>query len=395
MAVNPVPWTLSVALVLRTTVLALLIYATYKVIRLVHYVRWANKMFGDAPGPKERHWFFGSFYYFPKDEAERVQYFVNMTNTHGKDGYFRLWGPTKAGIHLCAPETMKRILKTAEPKPTSFTGGYRFLKPWLGDGLLVAGGAKWARNRRLLTPAFHLDILKPYVNVYNRSAEALIENLNKHAEQETHFEVFQEVSKCTLDIILKCAFSYAKDVQKFGASDPYITAVNDIAAGPGQRFRTPYLYPDIIWNMSAIGRKFNKDCDYVHSVAEDIIKKRRQTLENQGGLETLQNRKYLDFLDILLTARDESGTGLSPIEIRNEVDTFLFGGHDTTASAISWILYSLAEHPEYQKKCQDEIDELFKVRPYIYLIIVGYEMVQRTGCVRVGVRVASSLHFIF
>ena len=39
-----------------------------------------------------------------------------------------------------------------------------------------------------------------------------------------------------------------------------------------------------------------------------------------------------------------------------------FSGHDTTASALSWILYSLAEHQEYQKKCQDEIDEILRGR---------------------------------
>jgi cytochrome P450 len=41
---------------------------------------------------------------------------------------------------------------------------------------------------------------------------------------------------------------------------------------------------------------------------------------------------------------------------------FDFVGHDTTASAISWILYSLAKHPEYQEKCQEEIDELLSGR---------------------------------
>ena len=177
-------------------------------------------MFDDAPGPKERHWFFGSLYYFPKDEEDRVHHFFKLVNKQGAEGYFRLWVPTRPRIHLCAPETMKRILKTTEPKTTSFSGGYRFLKTWLEDGPVVARGAKWARNRRLLTPAFHFDILKPYVNVYNRSADALIENLNIHAKQETQFEVFQEVSKCTLDIILKCAFSYAKDVQKLEIALP-------------------------------------------------------------------------------------------------------------------------------------------------------------------------------
>jgi cytochrome P450 len=53
-------------------------------------------------------------------------------------------------------------------------GAYRHLYPWLGDGLLVANGEKWARNRRLLTPAFHFEILKPYMNVYNQSADVFV-----------------------------------------------------------------------------------------------------------------------------------------------------------------------------------------------------------------------------
>ena len=51
------------------------------------------------------------------------------------------------------------------------------IKPWLGDGLLIAGGEKWARNRRLLTPAFHFDVLKPYMNVYNTAADILTVSL--------------------------------------------------------------------------------------------------------------------------------------------------------------------------------------------------------------------------
>ena len=43
-----------------------------------------------------------------------------------------------------------------------------------GDGLLVSNGPKWARNRRLLTPAFHYEILKPYIDVYNSCSEVLL-----------------------------------------------------------------------------------------------------------------------------------------------------------------------------------------------------------------------------
>ena len=48
--------------------------------------------------------------------------------------------------------------------------------------------------------------------------------------------------------------------------------------------------------------------------------------KHEGELGRLKDRKYLDFLDILLTAKDESGKGLTPLEIRNEVDTFMFEG---------------------------------------------------------------------
>ncbi len=61
-------------------------------------------------------------------------------------------------------------LPCIEPKART----YRLLTRWLGDGLLLSDGKKWARNRRLLTPAFHFDILKPYMNIYNDACDVLL-----------------------------------------------------------------------------------------------------------------------------------------------------------------------------------------------------------------------------
>lgn len=54
----------------------------------------------------------------------------------------------------------------------------------------------------------------------------------------------------------------------------------------------------------------------------------------------------------------ENGKSLSDKDLRAEVDTFMFEGHDTTASGISWIFYALATNPEHQQRCRKEIQSL-------------------------------------
>jgi len=65
-----------------------------------------------------------------------------------------------------------------EPKPRGIGGVYEYAIPWLGEGLLLSDGERWARSRRLLTPAFHFEILKPYVKIYNQCADILMVSYN-------------------------------------------------------------------------------------------------------------------------------------------------------------------------------------------------------------------------
>ena len=63
--------------------------------------------------------------------------------------------------------------------------------------------------------------------------------------------------------------------------------------------------------------------------------------------------------------QDDSGVGMTDMEIRAEVDTFVFEGHDTTASAIIWTLYNLALYPEHQQICRKEADDIFDQKEFI------------------------------
>jgi cytochrome P450 len=63
-----------------------------------------------------------------------------------------------------------------------------------------------------------------------------------------------------------------------------------------------------------------------------------------------------DLLDLLLAARDEeSGTGMSDEQLKDEVRTLLFAGHDTTGAGLSWACYLLARHPDVQEALHDEV----------------------------------------
>lgn len=254
---------------------------------------------------------------------------------------------------VCHPETAKVLLKSSEPKPKHTMGGsYRFLLPWLGDGLLISGGKKWERNRRLLTPAFHFDILRPYVQIYNDVAEVFLGKLQKFCKSRQSVEIDKLVSLATLDTMLRCSLSYHGQVQELGDSNPYVDAVHRLVDLAIKRMISPWVHPDFIYGLTANGRENKRLTKYVHNFADEIIQSRRTALRDDPDI---LNKRRKDFLDILITARDENGKGLTAEEIRAEVDTFLFEGHDTTASAICWAIYSLGKYQDLQEKVYQEL----------------------------------------
>ncbi|XP_067658778.1 ultra-long-chain fatty acid omega-hydroxylase-like [Haliotis asinina] len=352
--------------ILNTIIIASLGYLTVKCISgLLKFMKF-RRIYNAIPGEQSFNPFLGTLHKFPGPNEDGIKYdFKMMQDVAPK--IVRAWlGPFLPMIMLHHPDTVKLLLKSSEPKPRGkyVAGPYDMGVPWLGEGLLIANGERWARSRRLLTPAFHFDILKPYILINNQATDILLDKISKTSKAGKTFEVFNVISLCALDILLRCAFSQTSNCQTDGENHPYIQAVNNLTNMWSARSLNPILYFDFIYFRCPSGRKFLKTCDYVHQVAEEIIEARRKVvIENSPATQDNgKKKKILDFLDILLTARDEDGNGLTPIEIRNEVDTFLFEGHDTTTSAMSWMFYHMAKYPEYQTRVQEEIDGILKGR---------------------------------
>lgn len=185
----------------------------------------------------------------------------------------------------------------------------------------------------------------------------MLDKWERYANTKETFELFEHVSLMTLDSILKCAFSCNSNCQTEGGTNAYIKAVYELSNLINFRVRTFPYHSDLIFHLSPHGFRYRRACRVAHSHTDEVIKKRKEAIKEETELGRIQTKRYLDFLDILLFARDEKQQGLSDEDLRAEVDTFMFEGHDTTASGLSFILYCLASHPEHQKLCREEVCE--------------------------------------
>ncbi|XP_065910275.1 ultra-long-chain fatty acid omega-hydroxylase-like [Dysidea avara] len=267
-------------------------------------------------------------------------------------------GPVLAEVRTANVETMKRLmLRPGDPKPTI----YGFLYKWIGDGLLTTSGAKWIRHRKMLTPAFHFDILKQYIPVYNEVSYKLVEIWSGLADSGESVEITEYLHSYTLDVLLRCMYSSNSNCLEKKDGMDYLKAVKRLTDLFLARAYNPLYVFDWMYFNTPAGRQFLHYSDVVHKFSEGVIVQRREEL-----LKTSKPaKKYVDFLDILLSAKDENGEGLTDTEIREEVDTFMFEGHDTTASGLSWVLYCLAMYKEHQEMCRKEIREVLAGRDYI------------------------------
>ncbi|CAD5125172.1 DgyrCDS13415 [Dimorphilus gyrociliatus] len=311
-----------------------------------------NRALKDLPKPSS-HWFYGEAHHFFNRET------VFQTMEKMSEEFNGLWkgktGPVIERMFITKVKYAKEILNTAEPKD-SF--GYSFLKLWLGDGLLLSYGPKWFRNRRLLTPAFHFDILKPYTKLYSDCANALVAKWQARLENGdgNQIELHDDISLMTLDSLLKCIFGLHTECQNEKVEHPYLQAVQRVTYLLIQRFVNPILLSPFIYYLTPNSWSYLYNIHKLHSFTRKVIKERQALLKAKP--DYTKHRRYLDFIDILLSARDENGKGLSDQEIADEVDTFMFEGHDTTAAGISFALYNLAKYPEIQEKCREEVMEV-------------------------------------
>ncbi|XP_035881935.1 cytochrome P450 4B1-like isoform X2 [Phyllostomus discolor] len=317
----------------------ILVLGFLKLIGLLMRRQFLTRAMDSFPGPPT-HWFFGHAHEMQQTGSldKVVSWAHEFPHAHP------LWyGQFLGFLNIYEPEYAKAVYSRG------------------GKGLLVLQGPKWFQHRKLLTPGFHYDVLKPYTMVFAESTNAMLDKWEEKARENKSFDIFGDVGHMALDTLMKCTFGKGHSSLSHRDSN-YYEAVKDLTLLMQQRIESFQYHNDFIYRLTAHGRRFLRACQVAHDHTDQVIRERKAALEDEKEQEKIQNRRHLDFLDILLGARDESGIKLSDRDLRAEVDTFMFEGHDTTTSGISWFLYCMALYPEHQHRCREEICQILGSR---------------------------------
>ncbi|CAL1684549.1 unnamed protein product [Lasius platythorax] len=266
---------------------------------------------------------------------------------------YLIWVGLRPFIFLYRVEAVQPLLSSSVHIDKSLE--YQYLKPWLGTGLVTSTGEKWHFRRKLLTPTFHSGLLEAYFKTMKEETSVLISCLKKEVNQ--WFDVVPYVKRATLDIICESAMGYKLNAQR-NSKNEYVEAVDKIASIVQMRFTNVWISSDLIFKMTKAGKEHDHSLCVIHDFVDKVIAERKVEwkLKRDGNFNEPTNKRQA-LLDLLLEM-SHNGTVLTDEDIREEVNTFMYAGHDTMATSIAWTLYALGRHPEYQEKILDEYDNV-------------------------------------
>ncbi|MCW5909075.1 MAG: cytochrome P450 [Chitinophagales bacterium] len=287
------------------------------------------------PEPKYKHWLFGSGYAMRNNAHLEV---VRLVEECGE--IFTLTLPFTRIVVAAKPEYARHVL-VENNKNYRKSLAYDMLKILLGNGLLTSEGDFWRKQRRLIQPAFSKQKLAALTAMMVNRSQMEAERIVGLAKTGEYFDVTNDMTALTLDIISEAIFSSGIDGQEdFVAKQ--ITLLNQMAT---EKLNAPIRLPQNL--PTPFNMKEKRVVKSLDDVIYSIINKRRKEGVSKN-----------DLLSMLLDVRDEdTGEAMDNQQLRDEVMTIFIAGNETTANAMSWILYLLSQNPEQEALMMKEIDE--------------------------------------
>lgn len=273
-----------------------------------------------------------------------LQFLTHMTQTYGDISQFRLLGLPITIINH--PDDIQRVHQKNHINYDKDVLLFKASKTVFGNGLVTnPGGENWIRQRRLMQPAFHRRRIDTLGTLMSDSILSVLSDWNNLAEKQPIINVEAEMMRLTLKIVSQALFS--TDVSP--ASNPFGMACDDVNTCLTKYIRFPLI--PLSW-PTPVGRRYQRALRTIDEICYTLIRERQES-KVAGD----------DVVSMLLEARDEeTGEGMTEVQLRDEVVTLLFAASETTAVTLTWIWHLLSQYPEVEAQFHAEIDAVLNGR---------------------------------
>lgn len=244
-------------------------------------------------------------------------------------------GFTRRVAMISSPALVNEVLVTRATSFIKTQGMTVFLKPVLGEGLLTSEDQTHERARRLLAPAFTPKRMAGYAATMSERAARFASGLKDGAT----LDLAGAIMALTLEVVGKTLFD-AEVGSDAGTVGSALTVGMEVAMG--QLSSVVPIPPMIPTPGNLRYRRAVKDLD---KIIYGIIRTRRAEAEDRG-----------DVLSVLLSARDEDGKPMTDRQVRDEAMTLFLAGHETTANALSFAFWLLAQNPDVVAELRREVE---------------------------------------
>jgi cytochrome P450 len=227
-------------------------------------------------------------------------------------------------VWMLGPEANHHVLVSHASNFRWRDGHFRDLIGLMGDGLLTIDGDFHRQSRRIMLPVFHRDHVAASLDAIVAETERALDRL----DTGDTVDLYAWTRRLAMRVAMRALFGVDPDGERAREID---------AAGLFEEalsfFASDYLLR-VFRMRGSPWFKMQRAARELDSLIYDEIARRRASGERGG-----------DILSLLLDAHDEDGNALSELQIRDEVMTLLFAGHDTTTSTVSFMFYELAREP--------------------------------------------------
>ena len=261
-----------------------------------------------------------------------VPFLERCRERYGKRFTMRLL-QTPPFVHHSDPEHLRDIF-TAPPEVLHPGEGARILEPVVGaNSVILLDERAHLSQRKLMLPAFHGEKMQRLSGLMREVTERELERWPRGEPISLH----PRLQALTLEIILRTVFGLESGA-RLDAMRDRLTGILQFGARPGSML--PVLQRGKAW------REFLRGREEADAMIYETIDERRR--EGEADRD--------DVLAMLLQARHEDGSPMSPLELRDELMTLLVAGHETTASELAWAFERLTRTPDVLARLTDAID---------------------------------------